>query len=57
MPCAREFINTFLKLKNNQQAVGVYGFRSKFYGVYYDYQNTKTRLKWQQPALLHLGYW
>ncbi|PJJ83519.1 hypothetical protein [Mucilaginibacter auburnensis] len=36
--------STFLKLKNNNQAVGVYSFRSKFYGDYYDYQNTKTSL-------------
>lgn len=37
--------NTFLNLKKNRQAVGVYGFQSKFYGDYYDYQNVKTRLQ------------
>ncbi|RYY37427.1 MAG: hypothetical protein EOP46_02705 [Sphingobacteriaceae bacterium] len=37
--------STFLKLKNNKQAVGVYAFKSNFYGVYYDYQNVKTEIK------------
>lgn len=34
---------TFTNLKNNKHfVVSVYAFNSKFYGMYYDYQNTKT---------------
>lgn len=36
--------DTFSSLKKRGLATSVYAFRSKFYGVYYDYQNVKTKL-------------
>lgn len=35
---------TFVGLRKKGFAASIYGFRSKFYGIYYDYQNRKTKL-------------
>jgi len=35
---------TFIDLKKRGFAASIYGFRSKFFGTYYDYQNQKTKL-------------
>jgi hypothetical protein len=35
---------TFADLKKKGFAASVYGFKSKFFGIYYDYQNKKTKL-------------
>ncbi|PTQ92417.1 hypothetical protein C8P68_11217 [Mucilaginibacter yixingensis] len=36
---------SFADLRKQGFAASIYGFRSKFYGTYYDYQNSKTKLK------------
>jgi hypothetical protein len=37
--------STFSDLKKEGFATSVYAFKSKFYGTYYDYQNTRTQLE------------
>lgn len=39
-----DIYNTFSKLKKKHYSASVYAFTSEFFGIYYDYQNVKTRL-------------